>query len=506
MGLSTNISAGVPPHKKSNLKRLLVEKKRRKLEERLRYYEPTSALRTDRIPGGENPQDEFHNSTDDERWIFGGNRSGKTEAGVADCLWLCLGQHPIRSEHQVPPVKIRYCAPQWRETIVDVVLKKFKEMTPHNTLRGGSWDKAWSEALHTLTFKNGSEIKFKSFEEKLNTFGGANLDAVYQDEHGPESYYKENRARLVDRDGYFVSTMTPEEGVTWEEDNVEDPPEGLTVDHWFFWTQKNPYLSKEGIRKFAAAIKDPILREAKMKGLFVPLTGRVIASYNKNISIIPDRPLHPNAYRVFCIDLHTKTPSAAMWAAWEPSKGREGFELVVYRTAKMAYTVPQWKQFIQAQTGAEKIGYWFGDESERETGVKNIYDKDSIIAEFNKESDDCSIVIPIQPVSKGPGSFDAGIFKLRDMFMPDLTGRPRVFIFESCNYGIAHINGKACGSLPWELKRYSYKKERKADEESLREKVRKINDHLIDDLRYISMAGPMHVGTSPDFGIGVYGG
>ena len=57
------------------------------------------------------------------------------------------------------------------------------------------------------------------------------------------------------------------------------------------------------------------------------------------------------------------------------------------------------------------------------------------------------------------------------------------------DYATERINGKVCGSLPWEMGRYQYKREQKADEETLREKVRKVNDHLIDDLRYIAMVG-----------------
>lgn len=446
------------------------------IQERLRKYQPQA-------PPDGNDQYGFHYSVADERWIFGGNRSGKTEAGVADAIWFAVGEHPVRSITRKPPVKIRHTAPKWREGIVGTILRKYKEMVPRDYLRGSSWSDAWSEKDHTLYYADrfGSFVNFKSCEEDLDTFGGVDLDMIHQDEHTPEAYYKENRARLTDRNGFLIATMTPELGVTWEEDHVLAPPDGLTVDHWFFDMMKNPYLDPEGVRKFIASIRDESLLDVKLHGHFVPLTGRVIPQWNPDIHVIPDRPLHPDAYRVFCIDCHLKTPSAAMWAAWEPDD-LFGTRVIVYRTAKKLYTVPEWKDYIRKKSAGEVINSWMGDETEREETGANIYGKESIIAEFNKGVDR----LPIEQVEKGPGSFDAGIWKLRQWLGVDpVNHRCRVYVFESCRYQAELINGKPAFSLPDEMRRYSFKKEQKADEESLRENVRKVNDHLIDDLRYI---------------------
>ena len=65
----------------------------------------------------------------------------------------------------------------------------------------------------------------------------------------------------------------------------------------------------------------------------------------------------------------------------------------------------------------------------------------------------------------------------------------KIRIFKSCDYAPERVNGKVHGSLVWEIKKYMYKKESKADEETLREKVRTVNDHYISDLRGIAMAG-----------------
>jgi len=429
-----------------------------------------------------------------EVWLFGGNRSGKSELVCAVLAQFAQGIHPVRSAHRKPPVFIRHCATDWQHG-VGTLLKKYQHLIPRTWLRGQSWSDAWKESQKAMSFANGSVITFRAFEQEVNKFGADDLDAVGQDEHGPEPYYIENKMRLADRNGFFMAAMTPEFGITWEEQHVTEPPGGMKVEHYFLATANNPHLSREGIAQVEATIRDPKLADAKLRGLFVPLTGLVIPAYNPRLSIIADRPLHDNASRVFCIDLHTKAPSAALWGAWEPSEGRDGFDFVVYRTIKAASTVDGWKRTISAKSAGEKINLWLGDESERETGAAGIWGQDSIIKAFNEPSDDCSIVLPIQQVEKGPGSFDAGIFKLRDWFGPDKTGKPRIFIMESCNSGVEYINGKPCGSLPWELKRYSFKKEQKADEETLRENVRKVNDHFIDCVRYLVNVGPVSAGS-----------
>ena len=40
---------------------------------------------------------EFHKSTKKIRWVFGGNRTGKTECGAIETIWLSLGIHPYKS-------------------------------------------------------------------------------------------------------------------------------------------------------------------------------------------------------------------------------------------------------------------------------------------------------------------------------------------------------------------------------------------------------------------------
>ena len=42
----------------------------------------------------------FHKSNKKNRWVFGGNRSGKTECGAVETVWLARGIHPYRQNRR----------------------------------------------------------------------------------------------------------------------------------------------------------------------------------------------------------------------------------------------------------------------------------------------------------------------------------------------------------------------------------------------------------------------
>ena len=42
----------------------------------------------------------FHKCKKRNRWVFGGNRSGKTECGAVEAVWMARGVHPYRKNRQ----------------------------------------------------------------------------------------------------------------------------------------------------------------------------------------------------------------------------------------------------------------------------------------------------------------------------------------------------------------------------------------------------------------------
>lgn len=571
-------------------------------EERLYDFSPTGPPDNDQVG--------FLYATNKERWAFGGNRSGKTEIVVADCILLCIGHHPVRSvidytmyvewanvgrdvdmqdqENSVksqtdgvpgiphtptppaipgvddispmhpdfqknkkqvlpdypfpnilplhptippsffeklkisgiystnswpdffsknikslqyePPVYTRFCAVTDAK-IDDTILKKFKQMVPRCYLRGGSWDTAWSEKRRTLFYKNGSLTKFmsyKSFETAPETWGGDDLHAIYPDEHHRFEIYLENVARLTDYNGFMCAAMTPEEGQIWEEDHVTEQRAGTDVNHWFFSTESNPYLKAEGVESFKATLAhDEALMATKLHGEFVSRSGLVIPQFDKGVSIIPDFEMPTHWMRTFIVDLHPKIPHALMWICWTP----EG-EVIVYRTAKKKLIISALKRYIRRKCVGEHISDWLSDEPGAGKGI-NAWGKKSLTEELKGGMDG----IPVIQVPRSEGIFNAGIDKLREGFArrPE-TKRPNILIFKSCDYPTENIDGKIHGSITWELRKFSYRKN-KGSEETLREQIRNVDDHLISCCRMGIMSGPVDAGSSDfDFGIGGYGG
>lgn len=442
----------------------------------------------------------------DEIFCLGGNRSGKSELAVNHCVQFAQGIHPVRNGtgklqradgswliQKQAPVKIRYCAPKWRDGILNVIHTKMKEVIPRHWLRGGNWRKAWSEAEHKLYFENTSTIHFKSGEEDLDTYGGADLDAVYQDERLDYKRFLENQMRLVDRDGFYFAAMTPEMGITWEEDHILTPgviefgerSRKVLIDHYFFSLLGNPHISKQAAMKIIAGIKDERLIEAKIYGRFVSLSGLVLPQFNRTKHIIPDFRIPAEWPRVLCGDTHHRTPSAFLWAAWGPDG-----TVYFYRAKKAKFTVPQWKRYLRAASVGEEFAWWGIDEPGAGDG-KDINDKENICRQFNSQADPSNPGLPFVQVPKPPGSFEGGIYRMWDYLLADpVSGKSRFKIFKSLDTDIEYFDGKPEGSLVWEIEHYQYRTETKADEETLREKVRLVNDHLISCARYIIQAGP----------------
>lgn len=442
----------------------LRELERRRSEERLRYFEATKPPNNDQCG--------FINSPAKIRAIFGGNRSGKTEAGMADALLFLFGQHPIRSSGRKPPVYIRYLAPSYEDGVKAVIHKKIKELAPRHLLKGGLWETAWQEKARTLTAANGSVMRFFSYEQAVNKLGGDDVDAVYLDEHAPKAFFIECVARTVDRNGYLVLTMTPEAGITWEEEAIIDASEhDPGIDFWFFSTFDNPHLSREGVKELEKLITDPKLRDAKLRGRFVALAGLVYPQFDRGLHVVPDlNDIPKHWHQQFIIDPHHRKDSAMLWTAWDP----DGNVCYVHRESAFAPSaggVPELAAHIRVKSSGLHIDDWIGDEAMGGKGL-NIHGFASVLEQL------CGEGIPIVGTNQASDkAFAAGVGKLRSMLMPDpVTKLPRFYVCQSCTKTIKQFHT------------YQYRKETAVDEELLREHVRNVNDDYPTCGRYGVMA------------------
>ena len=401
------------------------------------------------------------------RAAFGGNRSGKTEAVVADAAWFAQGVHPVRSLLRKPPVFIRFMGPSWEDSVKAVILKKFRAMVPRGWLLGGEWSTAWREQSRTLHFANGSLIRFFSYEQDVNKLGGDDLDAGYLDEHAPYSHYLETLMRTVDRDGFVVLSMTWEEGITWELDEIvaKEGPDNGGIQTFTFTTFGNPHLSEKAIRNVESDIKDERLKAAKLWGKPVALSGLVLPQFDRAIHVIPDREFPRHWHRQFIIDPHHRKATAMLWRVVDP----EGTSFAI-REAEFAPStggVKELANFIRTKCAGQRIDQWIIDEAMGGEGI-NVYGQESVAVQLN------TLGIPVVGTNlEGDKAFDAGIQLMRTKLLPDpVTGKPTHYILESCD------------KLKLQYERYRYKRETKTDDESFREAVANVFDDLLTCDRY----------------------
>ena len=168
----------------------------------------------------------FHKCKKRNRWVFGGNRSGKTQCGAVEAIWLARGIHPFREnkpntegwvvslsqqvQRDVAQDKILYYLnPDW---IVDIVMLNGRKDSP----KSGVID----YILIKNVFGGVSKIGFKTCDQGREKFQGTSLDWVWFDEEPPYDIYLECRMRVLDKVGDIFGTMTPLKGLTWVYDKI----------------------------------------------------------------------------------------------------------------------------------------------------------------------------------------------------------------------------------------------------------------------------------------------
>ena len=72
----------------NRLKKVYAEIEKRKNNNKIFQYNTGDVVHKKQI--------EFHKCLKRNRWVFGGNRTGKTECGAVECVYLARGIHPYK--------------------------------------------------------------------------------------------------------------------------------------------------------------------------------------------------------------------------------------------------------------------------------------------------------------------------------------------------------------------------------------------------------------------------
>lgn len=442
----------------------------------------------------------FHKSEDYVRLYIGGNRAGKTHGGVMEDLWWATGTHPY-IETPPPPVYIRVVVVDFIDGLGQIMLPKFKSLVRKKDLKGQSWDRAFNKQERILYFANGSEIQFMSYEQELEKFAGTSRHLIHFDEEPPKHIYHENAARLVDTNGRIIMTMTPVEGITWVHDDIYEPTntaldkqllvhgtneigpvyrseqEETTVVE--VGMNENPYLMQASQKRFLGKL-DEDERQARSKGTFVSVGGKVFKDFDRRSHVIPLIP-NPGEFFQSCY-IYTSTdhgwnnPTAWLWHAVFP----DGRIVTFHEHYKSEMTIKEHAEVVKSYEKMMKItvDVRTGDPA---MGQHSAITGTSILEEY------AYLDLPIytDSVPKDPA---IGIAKMTQYFRPLGTlldengmviklGTPTWVITENCVNFIKELS-----NLQWQ----KYESRKMQFKHNKQEQVQKKDDHAFDSAKYFA--------------------
>lgn len=262
---------------------------------------------------------QFHASTAFVRYFRAGNRTGKTQTGVAEDWMVATNRHRWRKfphdQHTIGVISFDF-----KTYVNNVFIKKFLEGEENNILsplapEQGRWFKRWSEKQHKLElacdecaakwrpgFKPncthpGSAIQLFSAEQGVNLIEGFTARMIHIDEHVPEPFFNAARQRLMTADGScMLVTATPLSGLEgWEyrklakvaegplSENQNVLPDGSVIKdiEMFQISQYDAGLSPKWKIDRAASQMDEFEREIRIYGRPAPLADNPV--FNRRI-------------------------------------------------------------------------------------------------------------------------------------------------------------------------------------------------------------------------------
>jgi len=408
----------------------------------------------------------FHKCKKKNRWVFGGNRSGKTECGAVEAVYMARGIHPYREnrdsvfgwvvslstqvQRDVAQAKIlHYLNPSWIE---DVTMTSGKK----EGLKYGIIDQIRIKNVSGKT----SVIGFKSCDQGREKFQGSSLDFVWFDEEPPKDVYEECRMRVFDKKGDIFGTMTPLKGLTFIYDEIF-LNSGNSPEVWYEFMEwaDNPFLDKEEISALTSCMSKEEL-ESRRYGRFAASSGLVYPEFDENYHVIEPFPVPPEWQDMISVDPGLNNPLSCHWYAVDYDGNvyavAEHFEAgkdVVYHSEKIkeiSETIG-WKKHF-----GEKIEGIIDSAANQKTlgGTKSV-------TELFYENG-----IYLNP--KVNKDLFSGIARVKQ-YLSKAEGRPKLFIFSNC------VN------LIRELKSYRWAEG---------DNPKKYDDHALDELRYYLMRKP----------------
>ncbi len=410
----------------------------------------------------------FHKCQKKNRWVFGGNRSGKTECGAVESIYIARGNHPFRKNRKDVFGWVVSLSTQVQRDVAQAKILHYlnKSWIEDITMLSGKKDSPENGVIDQIKIKNVfggiSTIGFKACEQGKEKFQGSSLDFVWFDEEPPKEIYDECRMRVLDKKGDIFGTMTPPKGLTFIHDEIY-LNENNNPEVWceFMEWADNPYLDKEEVKALTESLSNELL-ESRRYGRFKASEGLVYPEFDENVHVIDPVNLPLEWQDNISIDPGLNNPLSVHWYSVDYDGNvyvqAEHFEAgrdVVYHANKIKEISSRlkWKRDMSGRICAL---------IDSAANQKTLSSLKSVSELFYEQG------INVNPnVNKDMFS---GIQRVKQ-YLKITNGRPKIYIFKNC------VN------LIRELKSYRW-----GDGEN----PRKTDDHALDELRYYLMTKPQN--------------
>jgi phage terminase large subunit len=405
----------------------------------------------------------MRNLGEDATLVVGGNGAGKTMLGGQVAAAFVLGRdHPDAAAWlDANGVDASFFPPRGDNVIasslnsalsIDVQRAMVAKFLPPVEVR---WRNQHAPGVASVTvLATGKKIIFLTNDAKARAFQGYAAGLVWLDEEHDEPVYNEclqriSRSRWDGRSGWILGTMTPLKGMTWVHRRfVETPDEGT---RWHaLHGGDNPHIDQEKRERLLKGY-GVHEREARDKGVFVVLEGRVFIEWDRSIHVVESTPIPDGWLRFAGWDFGTRNPTAIPLLAHDPSDDT----IHVYREHYQADKALAWHaDKFKAMTGGTRQEFICADSADKGARIQ--------LAQ--------TYSISTVPSPKGPNSIRDGINRIAARLTPDANGRPHFVVHDCCAHLIKEIE-----SYRWDPT------QKKGD---LADAPLKKDDHAIDAVRY----------------------
>ena len=256
------------------------------------------------------------------KFVGGGNRSSKTSLGACFVIERCQAK---------PRQRWWVCSETFSDS-VNILQRKIWELLPKFETRYCYYDDVNGFRNRKLIFKNGSQIHFRSYDQGREAFASDDCDGILNDEEPPYEIYREQRMRLMDRNGEMIFTMTALKGFTdlvseifdghdvietryapFLGENLPVVAEKKGIRFFALWTTDNPYVDQSRVRdEIKLMTRDEI--KSRIYGIPTSFAGKIFSIYNKQVHLVQESfvpKIKICLYNV--LDPHDAKPWAIQW-------------------------------------------------------------------------------------------------------------------------------------------------------------------------------------------------